>query len=383
MDPDGDTLTITAKTNGARRASVVITGGGTGLTYKPNANRSARTRSRTRISDGLLTASTATVTVDIGGANDPADAVNDASMTVPQGAGPRPLAVLTNDSDPDGDTLTDHRQDQRRPRHRHDHRAAAPGSPIHPAGLYKGTDTFKYTVSDGHGGTDTATVLVTVAADTVDPVVTAPTEVFPGQTAGTRTTKVRLSWGATDTGGTGVASYKLQVSVNGGTYATITSATTKTTRERLLTTGKSYRFRVRATDKEGNVSHYSYGPTLHPTRYSEGPSSKVTYVGSWPVKSTSHALGGKTRYSGTNTSRAVFTFTGYDVGWIATRYTSSGKAQVFVDGVLNRTVDLDRSSTAYRLLVFQAHFATLGTHTLEIRPVGDGRVDIDGFVVNR
>jgi hypothetical protein len=109
----------------------------------------------------------------------------------------------------------------------------------------------------------------------------------------------------------------------------------------------------------------------------------VTFVGSWPAKSTSHALGGKTRYSGTNTSRAVFTFSGYDVGWIATRYTSSGMAEVFVDGVLSRTVDLDRSSTAYRQLVFQAHFATLATHTLEIRPVGDGRVDIDGFVINR
>ena len=33
-DPDGDTLTITAKTNGAH-GSVAITGGGTGLTYDP------------------------------------------------------------------------------------------------------------------------------------------------------------------------------------------------------------------------------------------------------------------------------------------------------------------------------------------------------------
>ncbi len=80
---------------------------------------------------------------------------------------------------------------------------------------------------------------------------------------------------------------------------------------------------------------------------------------------------------------ASFTFTGYDVGWVATRYTSSGQARVFIDGVLVATVDLDVSSTRYRQLVFQRHFAVSGTHTLRIEPVGDGRVDIDAFVVLR
>ena len=71
------------------------------------------------------------------------------------------------------------------------------------------------------------------------------------------------------------------------------------------------------------------------------------------------------------------------MGWIATRTTSSGKARIFIDGVLVGTVDLDRASTAYRKLVFARHFPTLGSHTLEIQPVGDGRVDIDGFVILR
>ena len=47
------------------------------------------------------------------------------------------------------------------------------------------------------------------------------------------------------------------------------------------------------------------------------------------------------------------------------------------------TIDLDRAKTTYRKLVFARHFATLGPHVLEIQPVGDGRVDIDGFVVLR
>jgi hypothetical protein len=51
--------------------------------------------------------------------------------------------------------------------------------------------------------------------------------------------------------------------------------------------------------------------------------------------------------------------------------------------VLVSTLDLDASATHYRQLVFQHHFATSGAHTLRIEPVGDGRVDIDAFVVLR
>ncbi len=191
---------------------------------------------------------------------------------------------------------------------------------------------------------------------------------------------MHIAWGATDAG-SGVASYKLQVSTNGGAYKTVTlpHATTKSI-DRVLTTNDHYRFRVRATDKEGNVSSYKYGPTLTPARASQ-ESGNVVYVGSWGKKSTTKALNGSTRYATSNTRSATYSFTGYDVGLIVSRYTSSGKAQILVDGVLIKTVDLDTTSTAYRRLVFARHFSVSGPHTLQVRPVGDGRVDIDGFVV--
>ncbi len=125
--------------------------------------------------------------------------------------------------------------------------------------------------------------------------MTAPTEVFTGQTAGTSTTKIRPQLERDRYRRPGVASYKLQVSVNGGTYATITSATTKTTSEpdSSRPAGRTASGSAPRTRKATSATT-SYGPTLMPTRYSEGPSSKVTYVGTWPAKSTSHALGGKT-----------------------------------------------------------------------------------------
>ena len=38
-----------------------------------------------------------------------------------------------------------------------------------PRQLYYGTDVFTYTLSDGHGGTDSATVLLTITKDTTKP----------------------------------------------------------------------------------------------------------------------------------------------------------------------------------------------------------------------
>jgi hypothetical protein len=77
------------------------------------------------------------------------------------------IAVLGNDSDPDGDTIT----------------VTAVGSPTHgsaissaggvdytPAAGYLGDDSFTYTISDGHGGNATATVHVTVVTPNHPPV---------------------------------------------------------------------------------------------------------------------------------------------------------------------------------------------------------------------
>lgn len=88
-------------------------------------------------------------------------------MTIEADATARPIAVLANDSDPDGDALA----------------IASVGSPSHgtatisgtqvlytPARGYTGPDAFSYTASDGNGGTATATVTVTVVRTNHPPV---------------------------------------------------------------------------------------------------------------------------------------------------------------------------------------------------------------------
>lgn len=106
-------------------------------------------------------------TVDIS-VNTPPVATAD-STTVAAGSGPSTLAVLANDTDADSDTLTV--TGVTAP----DHGTAVPtGSGVQytPVGGYVGPDSFTYTISDGNGGTSSATVSVDVSdsvlAQTID-----------------------------------------------------------------------------------------------------------------------------------------------------------------------------------------------------------------------
>jgi large repetitive protein len=377
-DIDGDALRITGKTNGAKGA-VAIGIGGTSITYQPFPGLFGSDSFTYTIGDGHGGTALGTVSVTITSGNHAPNAVNDA-RDVPQGAGATPLTILANDQDADGNSLTIIAKTDGA------HGTVAitgggTGLTYNPVNTYHGTDTFTYIISDGLAS-DMATVRVTVVRDTAAPIVLAPTERFPGHTVGTSTTKARLTWSATDLG-SGISRYQLQVRVDGGPWKAIAlpKATSRTI-VRSLTTGHTYRFRVRAVDGEGNVSGYVQGPLLRPVRYSEA-SVRVTYTGVWAKTKSVKALGGAARHATSSAKRAKFTFTGYDVGWIATTTTKSGKARIYIDGVLVATIDLDRTKTAYRKLIFARHFPTLGPHTLEIQPVGDGRVDIDGFVTLR
>jgi len=100
----------------------------------------------------------------VGGVNNAPTAVDDSVSTNPDVA--LTIDVLSNDSDPDGDSLTVESVTQP-PNGSVMIDPGAKGVTYTPASNFTGTDSFSYTVTDRKGGIDTATVTVTVHPPTV------------------------------------------------------------------------------------------------------------------------------------------------------------------------------------------------------------------------
>ena len=170
-DADGDSLTVASVTQGANGSVVIDPVTGNPI-YTPNAGFVGSDSFTYTVSDGKGGTATATVNVTVNAVvpvNTPPVANNDSATTGENTA--VTIAVRSNDTDANGDSLTVASVTQ-----------GANGSvvidpvtgnPIYtPNAGFVGSDSFTYTVSDGKGGTATATVNVTVNA--VVPVNTPP-----------------------------------------------------------------------------------------------------------------------------------------------------------------------------------------------------------------
>lgn len=216
------------------------------------------------------------------------------------------------------------------------------------------------------------------------PTTTAPVETIAGGTLDD-TVPVTLSWTGRDVGW-GIGSYRLQQSTDGGTWRSLALPTPRTTTlTRRLAPGHTYRFRVRATDKAGNVGAWRYGPSFRP-RVTQETSSHIVYRRTWSALTEPTASGGGLRQTISPLATATYAFTGRDVAWVAPRGPGLGRARVFVDGLLVRTIDLLAATDAPRRIVFRRHWAAAASHTIRIVVEGTaGRplVDLDAFVVLR
>jgi len=164
-DPEGDTLTVTAFTQPTN--GTVTIGSDGQLQYTPNANFNGVDTLNYTISDGNGGTDTATVTITVTGVNDAPTPVSDSYSTRvnrPMTQSPTGVVynVLSNDTDIDGDTLTVTRTQQ--PTNGTVVLNADGTIKYTPNVNFTGLDSFRYTVSDGNGGTARATVTVNVSS---------------------------------------------------------------------------------------------------------------------------------------------------------------------------------------------------------------------------
>jgi len=166
FDPEGAPLTVVGFSQG-EHGTVSLNLDGT-LTYTPDPDFSGEDTFTYTVCDPEGLCSTGTVTVSVRAetvGNMPPLAVDDAVST--EEDLPLAIEVLANDSDPDGDSLAITSFTQ-----------PANGSvsctgaecAYTPNDNFYGTDSFTYTIDDGQGGRDSATVVITVEAVNDPPV---------------------------------------------------------------------------------------------------------------------------------------------------------------------------------------------------------------------
>ena len=151
-DPEGDSLAVTSKTNGSN-GTVSCTS--SACTYTPTGNFRGSDSFTYTIGDGRGGSDTATVSVTV--TNRGPDAVDD-SVSTPSGAA-KQVDVLGNDTDPEGDSLA---VTSKTSGSNGTVSCTSSTCTYTPTGNFRGSDSFTYTIGDGRGGSDTATVSVTV-----------------------------------------------------------------------------------------------------------------------------------------------------------------------------------------------------------------------------
>lgn len=377
LDVDADTLTVTG-VSGASHGTADVAAGT--VTFDPAANWcGAGAGFDYAMSDGHGGADTAHVAVTVTCVND-APVAGDDTWAVLQDAPATVINVTSNDTDADGDSLTVTGASV----------AAASGTAsvasassvsFTPASLFVGDAVVSYTVSDGHGGTDTGTLTVQVVKDDEAPVPAAPT-VALGTGRVNDAAPVKITWSATDAGA-GVASYEVEVKVGSGSWKDAYTGTAKT----LAATypfKAGLTFRVRATDRVGNVSDWATAAARTVYDYQAPGSGSISYAGTWTSVTTATASGTGYRYTTTGGKYAWLRFTGREVLYVAPKTASSGSVSVYVDGKLAGKYSLRSATTAPGRIVFRKSWSTSGTHTIRIvNAQGGKRTSLDAFVVLR
>jgi hypothetical protein len=223
------------------------------------------------------------------------------------------------------------------------------------------------------GGGGTADVVAPVAS------IAAPTY----STDITSKTSFKVRWSADDGAGSGVDSFTVDVrrvvpGARAGAappYHTLVRNTTHHSVTFRGHPGATYLFRVRARDKAGNVSAAELDRTIVPLG---DQSRQLHYSRGWRHL---HRNGAYTKTITRATRRgptATLHFKGTKIAVLVTRLRKGGRMQVSVGG-RRRTVSLRASRTKARSIVYRSRLLASGTHTITIRALGGGPIELDGF----
>jgi hypothetical protein len=219
-------------------------------------------------------------------------------------------------------------------------------------------------------GTITKSPLFPVIADTAKPIFGTPAALSL-RTGTVSSTKipVSLKWKVTDD--------RLLRSVKATSPSATTFAPTTTSWSAYAKPATSTAWSLSAVDAAGNTATSSATRTT--SLRSDSSSSRT---GTWKTTTNSQYLGGSGLYSSAKGATASWTVTTRSVALINKRTTSSGKLDVYVDGIYAATVDTRASSSLYRQVQWTRTWSTSARHIIKVKVAatsGRPTIALDGL----
>jgi subtilisin family serine protease len=223
-----------------------------------------------------------------------------------------------------------------------------------------------------------------LAVDVVGPVATPINRhgINVGSIVGS-TISTTMTWPAATDAGSGVKSYLIKRSLNGAAFTTLISSTTARSYKRTMSFGTPTRFQLFARDRADNLGNGATGQPVTATLLQDG-TAIAKYTGSWSNVSLSSASSGRLHRSSQHGATVEFKTSARAIAVVGRRGPLNGRAKVYVDGVYRSTIDLRKSSSQYKVVVFNSSWTSTATHSVKLVVIGGtGRVEVDAFAFLR
>jgi subtilisin family serine protease len=207
-----------------------------------------------------------------------------------------------------------------------------------------------------------------------------------GTILGSNTVGTTMTWPAATDDLTGIRDYQVQRSANGGPYGTITASTTALSTTRDLVFGTGYRFRLRARDGAGSYSPAKDGAIVTASLVQDVKAPSTVYTGTWSLVSSSAVSGGQLHRSTKAGSTVTFTTDARAIAVVGRKGPTNGQAKIYVDGVYAKTIDLHRSSTQSKVVLYNVSWTSGAVHSVKVEvvaTVGHPGVEVDAFAILR
>jgi subtilisin family serine protease len=197
------------------------------------------------------------------------------------------------------------------------------------------------------------------------------------------TVSTTMTWPAATDAGSGVKSYTIKRSLNGAAFTTLVSGLTTQSYKRTMSFGTPTQFQLWARDRADNLGNGATGAPVTATLLQDG-TAIAKYTGSWSTVNLASASGGRLHRSSQHGATVEFKTSARAIAVVGRRGSLNGRAKVYVDDVFKSTIDLRKSSSQYKVVVFNTSWTSTATHSVKLVVIGGtGRVEVDAFVFLR